>query len=209
LKKAVLELGGKDPLIVDAGVDPVWAAEQAATATFANSGERIYVHREVAEDFCAELVRAAERTDVGPLIDAAQRDLVAAHVADALDRGARVLAGGEIPDGPGFFYPPTVLVAVDETMRVMREETLGPVAAIAVVESFEEALARANEGDYGRAATVLTPSQLRAARAAAELDVAMVAINAVPGGERRYAPELLDEVTQVKVVHLEPCPSVA
>jgi succinate-semialdehyde dehydrogenase/glutarate-semialdehyde dehydrogenase len=229
LKKSVLELGGNDPLIVDAGVDPAWAADQAASGAFANAGqvctsvERIYVHRDVAEAFAGELVRVAGETEVGPMIDAAQRALVAAHVAEAVERGARALIGGEVPDGPGFFYPPTVLLGAEDDMRVMREETFGPVAAVCVVDSFEEALARANRTPYGLAATVLTPSQEHAARAAAELDAGTVKVNAVwggaPGGAAHprglsgnalgYGPELLDEVTQVKAIHLEPCPPPA
>jgi succinate-semialdehyde dehydrogenase/glutarate-semialdehyde dehydrogenase len=110
---------------------------------------------------------------------------------------------------------------VDDGMAVMREETFGPVAPVRVVDGFDEALARANATDYGLAATVLTPSQEHAARAAAELRVGTVKVNAVwggaPGGgaEPRglsglgfgYGPELLDEVTLTKVVHYEPCPT--
>jgi len=236
LCKAVLELGGKDPLIVDEGVDPRWAAEQAASGAFVNAGqvcvavERIYVHEAVAEPFVSELVRCAtelrvgaptqEGVEMGPMVDDAQRALVEEHVADAVRRGARVLAGGETPDGPGSFYPPTVLVDVDDDMRIMREETFGPVAAVRVVRSFDEAIERANGTDYGLAATVLTPSQGHAARAAAELRAGTVKVNNVwggaPGGgaEPRgrsglgfgYGPELLDEVTAMKVVHLEPAP---
>src|SRR3954471_11849531 len=94
LRKALLELGGKDPLIVDAGVDPAWAAEQAAAGAFANAGqlctsvERIYVHEAVAEPFVAALARRAERTRIGPLIDERQREIVHRHVTEALDAGA-------------------------------------------------------------------------------------------------------------------------
>ncbi len=126
LGKALLELGGKDAMIVDAGVDPEWAAEQAATGAFANAGqictsvERIYVHRDVAEPFVAALTRRAEElrvgpgtdpaTEMGPLIDEDQRDWVHNHVEDACHNGAELRAGGRVPDGPGCFYPPTVLV---------------------------------------------------------------------------------------------------
>jgi acyl-CoA reductase-like NAD-dependent aldehyde dehydrogenase len=225
--KALLELGGKDPLIVDAGVDPAWAAAQAAAGAFANAGqvctsvERIYVHADVAEPFVAALVDEARVASIGPVIDGGQRELVHRHVAEAVEGGAQVCCGGEVPTGEeGTWYPPTVLVGVSDEMAVMREETFGPVAAVRVVDSFDEALAAANATGYGLAATVLTPSQEHAQRAWRELDVGTVKVNAAwggaPGGAahpRRgsgqglgYGPELLDELTRVKVVHLEPAP---
>jgi succinate-semialdehyde dehydrogenase/glutarate-semialdehyde dehydrogenase len=226
-RKALLELGGKDPLIVDAGVDPAWAAAQAAAGAFANAGqictsvERIYVHADVAEPFVAALVQEAGRTEIGPLVDAAQRELVDRHVREAVAGGAQLRCGGEVPDGDGFHYPPTVLTGARDDMAVMREETFGPVAAVRVVASFAEALAAANVTEYGLAATVLTPSQAHAQRAWRELECGTVKVNAVwggaPGGSaapRRasgqghgYGPELLDELTRAKVVHVEPAPS--
>ena len=236
LGKALLELGGKDPLIVDAGVDPEWAAEQAASGSFANAGqictavERIYVHSAVAEPFIAALERRARElqvgpgmepdTAMGPLIDARQRELVHSHVQAAVEAGARVVAGGEVPDGPGFFYPPTVIANVGADSPLVREETFGPVAAVRVVDSFDEALVEANDTSFGLAATVLTPSQANAQRAWRELRVGTVKVNAVwggaPGGAAEparnsglgtgFGPELLDEMTHTKVVHLEPAP---
>jgi succinate-semialdehyde dehydrogenase/glutarate-semialdehyde dehydrogenase len=236
LVKAVLQLGGKDPLIVDAAVDPEWAAHQAATGAFANAGqvctsvERIYVHRDVAAAFVAALAERAEAlrpgdpldpsTTLGPLIDAGQRDVVEDHVGEALAMGAQAVAGGGRLDGDGFFHQPTVLVGVADRMRVMRDETFGPVAAIRTVDDFDEAIRLANGGDYGLAATVLTPSQANAQRAWRELQVGTVKINAVwggaPGGSaepRRgsglglgYGPGLLREVSAQKVVHMEPAP---
>jgi acyl-CoA reductase-like NAD-dependent aldehyde dehydrogenase len=233
LGKALLELGGKDPLIVDAGVDPDWAAEQAASGSFANAGqictgvERIYVHRDVAEPFLAALERRArelrvgpgveEDTEMGPLIDARQRELVHAHVTDAVRSGGRLLCGGEIPPGPGFFYPPTVVADVDPTSTLLCEETFGPVAAVRVVDSFDDALTEADATSFGLSATVLTPSQVNAQRAWRELRVGTVKVNAVwggaPGGAAEpardsglgtgFGPELLDEMTHTKVVHLE------
>jgi succinate-semialdehyde dehydrogenase/glutarate-semialdehyde dehydrogenase len=233
LKKCVLELGGKDALIVDAGVDPQWAAEQAATGAFANAGqictsvERIYVHAEVAEPFVDALTERARSmkvgpgsdaaTEMGPLIDEGQRAVVHAHVSDAVERGAQLRAGGELDGSGGFFYPPTVVVGAEDDMTLMREETFGPVASIRVVDSFDEAIERANAGEYGLAATVLTPSEEHAERAWRELEVGTVKVNAVfggaPGGSAEphrqsgmgygYGPELLDEVTITKVVHVE------
>ncbi|MDQ4126457.1 MAG: aldehyde dehydrogenase family protein [Actinomycetota bacterium] len=231
LKKAVVELGGKDPIIVDAGVDPAWAAGEAATGSFANTGqictsvERIYVHESVADEFLRELVACARalrvgdgtdpETEMGPLVDEGQRELVHRHVTQAVEAGGELLCGGEIPDGPGFFYPPTVLSGVRSGMAVVDEETFGPVAAVEVVSSFDEALEKANETTYGLAAVVLTPDPEHAARAWRELSVGTVKINAVfggaPGGAAEprkasglgfgYGPELLDEVTQTKVIH--------
>lgn len=229
LKKAVLELGGKDALIVDEGVDTAWAAEQAASGAFANAGqvctsvERIYVHEAIAEPFAEALAERARTTNVGPLIDERQRELVHRHVTEAVDGGARVLAGGEPEEGPGTFYPPTVLIGVDDDMAIMRDETFGPVAALRVVKSFDEAIRAANGTRYGLAASVLTVDEERAQRAWRELDAGTVKVNAVwggaPGGAaepRRqsgsgfgYGPELLDELTQTKVVHIEAAPRAA
>jgi succinate-semialdehyde dehydrogenase/glutarate-semialdehyde dehydrogenase len=231
LKKAVVELGGKDPMIVDSGVDPAWAAGEAATGSFANTGqictsvERIYVHEAVAGEFLRELTARAEaicvgdgtkpETEMGPLVDKRQRHLVDRHVREAVEAGAELLCGGEMPEEVGFFYPPTVLSGVRSGMAVVDEETFGPIAAVEIVPSFDEALKKANETVYGLAATVLTPDQEHAARAWRELTVGTIKINAVfggaPGGAAEprkasglgfgYGPELLDEVTTTKVVH--------
>jgi acyl-CoA reductase-like NAD-dependent aldehyde dehydrogenase len=236
LGKSLLELGGKDPLIVDAGVDPEWAAEQAAVGAFANAGqictavERIYVHEAVAEPFLAALERRARglrvgagtdpATEMGPLVDEAQRALVHRHVRAAVESGAELRAGGEVPDGPGSFYPPTVLVGAGADAPVLTEETFGPVAAVRVVGSFGQAIEQANGTEYGLAATVLTASQANAQRAWRELRVGTVKVNAVfggaPGGAAEpgrgsglgfgYGPELLDEMSHTKVVHIEPAP---
>lgn len=221
--KAVLENGGNDALIVDAGVDPRWAAEQAATGAFANAGqicvsvERIYVVESIAGRFIDELVKQAgawgER--IGPLVDRRHRDHVHRHVRDAVDKGAWLMAGGEPRLGPGSFYPPTVLTGCNREMLVFAEETFGPVAPVRVVTDFHTALADAANDRYGLAATVLTPDMGRAQEAWRTLPVGTVKINAVfggaPGGAsepRRasgsgfgFGPELLDEMTAVKVVH--------
>jgi acyl-CoA reductase-like NAD-dependent aldehyde dehydrogenase len=237
LGKALLELGGKDALIVDADVDPEWAAEQAAIGAFANAGqictsvERIFVQAAVAEPFVAALERRArglrvgpgmdEGTEMGPLVDQGQRTLVHAHVEAAAAAGARVVCGGEVPDGPGSFYPPTVVCDVGPGTPLFDEETFGPVAAVRVVDSFDQALREAGETSYGLAATVLTRSHAHAQRAWRELPVGTVKVNAVfggaPGGAAEparssgigfgYGPELLDEVTRTKVVHLGVAPA--
>jgi acyl-CoA reductase-like NAD-dependent aldehyde dehydrogenase len=231
---AVLELGGNDPLIVDAGVDPAWAAAQAASGAFANAGqicvsvERIFVHEQVAGAFTAALIAEAEglrqgsaldpATTLGPLVDERARESVHGQVLASLEAGAIALTGGAPGDGPGCFYPATVLAGVKPDMAVMAHETFGPVAPVMPVASFDEALRLANATPYGLAATVLTASQEHAARACAELQAGTVKVNAVwggaPGGAAHprgisgtalgYGPELLDELTQVKVVHFEP-----
>jgi acyl-CoA reductase-like NAD-dependent aldehyde dehydrogenase len=226
LGKALLELGGKDAMIVDADVNPAWAAEQAAIGAFANAGqlctsvERIYVHRDVAEPFLAALTERAEAMEIGPLIDEDQRLWVHNHVEDACHNGAELLTGGRVPDGPGCFYPPTVLVGPQGDAPVIAQETFGPVAGVRVVNSFDAALDEADRSEYGLSAVVLTRSQANAQRAWRELSVGTVKINAVfggaPGGAaepRRasgygfgYGPELLDEVTHTKAVHLGVAP---
>jgi acyl-CoA reductase-like NAD-dependent aldehyde dehydrogenase len=225
--KAVLEGGGKDACLVDAGVDPHWAAAQVALGAFANSGqicvsvERVYVHADVAEAFLEALVTDAAARGIGPLVDERQREVVDRHVQDALSRGATALLGGAVPDGPGCFYPPTVLRACTDEMAVMREETFGPVAAVCVLDSFDAMLDAAIRSDYGLAATVLTPDMAHAQRAVRELPVGTVKVNTVfggaPGGAATpgrgsghgfgYGPELLDELSRCKVVHLSAPPS--
>jgi succinate-semialdehyde dehydrogenase / glutarate-semialdehyde dehydrogenase len=222
--KALLENGGNDPMIIDDDVDPEWAAEQAALGSFANAGqicvavERIYCHAAVADPFLAALTEQARQwaRRIGPLVDRRHREHVHAHVAEALDTGAQALTGGAVPDGPGAFYPPTVLIGCAPRMRVLREETFGPVAPVRVVPDFDTALAEAVDDEYGLAATVLTADMTHAQTAWRELPVGTVKINNVfggaPGGAahpRRasgagfgYGPELLDEMTVTKVVHI-------
>ncbi|MFF3494569.1 aldehyde dehydrogenase family protein [Streptomyces sp. NPDC002795] len=206
LSRSVLELGGKDPVVIDAGVDPVATAQAVAFGAFINTGqictsmERIYVHERIADAFVEALVDAAgtftigdgldPATVLGPLVDARQRDTVRRHVEDAVTKGATVRAGGTVPsERPGHFYPATVLTGVDDTMLVMTEETFGPVAPVSVVSSFEEGLARAAASRYGLAATVYTDDPEHIA-AAAHLPVGVVWVNQWQGGgpERLYEP---------------------
>ncbi|KSU74047.1 Acyl-CoA reductase [Pseudarthrobacter enclensis] len=227
----IRENGGNDPLLVDRDVDPAWAAEQAAIGAFSNSGqictsvERIYVHRDIAEDFTAALQAEAARRNadgsVAPLVDLRMRDQVHAHVADALEQGARALEGGAVPDGPGSFYPATVLSGCTDRMQVMAEETFGPVAPIQVVDTFDDGLRQACSGRYGLAATVLSSNIAHIQQAVAALPVGTVKVNEVfggaPGGAAQprgesgagfgYGPELLDEFSRVKVVHIAAPPS--
>jgi acyl-CoA reductase-like NAD-dependent aldehyde dehydrogenase len=241
--KLLLENGGKDALVVDADVDPIWAAQQAALGAFVNAGqlcvavERVVVHADVADAFVAALVDEAARwrpgspadpgTRLGPLVDDRAVESVQAHVRAAVDAGARVLTGGGHATGEdldrGCFLEPTVLVDVTAEMAVWTEETFGPVAPVVVAASFDEALALANEGGYGLAATLLTGSVEHALRAADVLEVGTVKVNAVFGGAaggsadprrgsgtgRGYGPDLIGELTVLKTVHLEGLPASA
>jgi acyl-CoA reductase-like NAD-dependent aldehyde dehydrogenase len=226
--KVLLENGGNDAMIVDGDVDPNWAATEAALGAFANAGqictsvERIYVVEAIAEPFLDALVRKASELgtgageELGPLVDARMRDSVHTQVVDAVAKGAQVLTGGHIPHGPGTYYPATVLTGCTADMEIMTEETFGPVAPVRVVPDFDAALEAAGRGRFGLAAVVLTASMEHAQRAWRDLPVGTVKINAVfggaPGGAAQprgasgsgfgYGPELLDELTVTKVVHL-------
>jgi acyl-CoA reductase-like NAD-dependent aldehyde dehydrogenase len=222
--KLLLENGGNDPLLVDDDVDPVWAASQAALGAFTNAGqlctsvERIYLHKAIAPAFLEALcARAREwNADQQPLVDVRHRSSVHDQVAEAVAAGASALVGGTVPEGRGAYYPATVLTDCTPAMRIMCEETFGPVAPVQLVSSFDEGLAEACSGDYGLAATVLTSSMEHAQRAWRALPVGTVKVNAVfggaPGGAAQprgasgtgfgYGPELLDEMTTTKVVHL-------
>lgn len=192
MRPCILELGGKDPVIVDEGVDLEWAANLVAEGAYLNTGqlctsmERIYVLRSVADEFVDRLVDATRtyvvgpgtdpNSTIGPLIDERQRAVVEAHVRDAVDKGATVRIGGARPDGPGFYYEPTVITRVTHDMAVMREETFGPLAPVQVVDTFEEAIELVNDTEYGLAATVLTRDPAHMA-AASRINAGVVWIN--------------------------------
>ncbi|MCG6920658.1 MAG: aldehyde dehydrogenase family protein [Acidobacteria bacterium] len=193
LTPVLLELGGKDPAIVCRDADLERSARGIVWGAFMNAGqtcasvERVYVERPVAEPFLARVVEETRLlrlggadgrpSDVGPLSLERQRKVVEGHVADARERGARVLTGGEASPGPGFFYPPTVLTEVDHTMAVMREETFGPLLPIMVVDSVDEAIRLANDSDYGLTASGWTQSRETARRLQRELRAGVVTIN--------------------------------
>lgn len=193
LTGVVLELGGKDPAIVAEDADLDRAAAGIVWGAFMNCGqtcgsvERVYIVESVAEELTRKIVERAKAirmgdplgdgSDMGPLTTAAQRDLVEAHVADAVARGARILAGGERPAAKGFWFPPTVLDRVDRGMRVMREETFGPLLPIEVVPSLEVAIERANDSEFGLTASGWTRSRKTARHLAEELHAGTVTIN--------------------------------
>lgn len=175
-----LELGGKDAAYVCEDADPEAAAVALADGAFYNAGqsccavERIYVHRAIEADFSRALVQCVRSfrigdpqdpdTYIGPLTRPGQLDVLREQLADALDKGARVLIGGERLDRPGNYFSPTVVTGVDSSMRVMREESFGPIVAVQAVCDDEEAIARMDDSDYGLTAAVYTPDEQRARR---------------------------------------------
>jgi len=193
LTGSVLELGGKDPSIVTADADLDRAAAGIVWAAFMNSGqacgsvERVYAVRSVADEFIAKIVArtkalrvgdpVSEATDMGPMTTPDQRATVEEHVAEAVRKGAKLLHGGERPSARGFWFPPTVLTNVNHGMRAMREETFGPTLPIQVVENLDEAIALANDSDFGLTASGWTRSRRTAEKLAAELQAGTVTIN--------------------------------
>ncbi len=184
------EGAGSHLVLVDAGVDVEWAAAEVAASAFAGAGqscgsvERVHVHHAIAEQFLEALVQRARglrvgpglepASELGPLIDAEHRQWVHRQVQDAVYAGAELLAGGEPLYGPGFFYPPTVLLNAPPDSLVICGETRGPVVAVTVVDSFDQALTGAERIGL---ASVLTPAHAHSQRAWRELPARTVSIN--------------------------------
>jgi len=197
IKPLILELSGNDAGIVRADADVEQAARGIAYGTFSRGGQvcirikRLYAHEDVIDDLLERLVGIAERLsvedDVGPLIRREARDKVHRVVRDAVERGSELLCGGEIPEGPGFFYPPTVLRHSDDGLEAVRRETFGPVCPVRAVSDDEEAIALANDTRYGLGATVWTSDYERGLEIADKLEAGNVWINecvrTLPGGE--------------------------
>tara|TARA_R100001132_G_scaffold23968_1_gene22639 strand:+ start:1466 stop:2842 length:1377 start_codon:yes stop_codon:yes gene_type:complete len=193
VKKAVLELGGSDPFIVMPSADLDEAVATAVTARTQNNGQsciaakRFIVHADVYERFTEKFVAAMqaltvgdpldERTQIGPIATASGRDDLVELVADARAKGARVLTGGEVPDGAGWFYPPTVVVEVTPAMRLHLEEAFGPVATVYSVPGVAEAIELANATPFGLSSAVWTTDAAEQQRFVAEVDAGGVFIN--------------------------------
>jgi succinate-semialdehyde dehydrogenase/glutarate-semialdehyde dehydrogenase len=194
LKRLVLELGGKDPMIVLADADLERAAKFAANNSFRNAGqvcvstERIFVVDSVADAFEKALAAAAaamtvgpgsQGADVGPMVNARQRDHVLAQVGAAVAAGAKVVVGG---GHEGNYITPTVLTGVEDDMDIAREETFGPVACVTRVASVDEAIVRANDTEFGLGAVVFGRDEGKAAGVARRLTAGMIGINRPVGG---------------------------
>ena len=193
LQRVSMELGGNAPFVVFEDADVDAAVDGAMTAKMRNMGEactaanRFLVHASVAEEFAEKLAARMgaltvgrgqdEGVDVGPLIEEKAVESVSQLVTDAGHDGARLLTGGTVPDGPGFFYPPTVLLGVPADSAINAEEIFGPVAPITTFETEDEAVARANDTEYGLASYVYTRDLSRTIRMAERLEYGMVGIN--------------------------------
>jgi succinate-semialdehyde dehydrogenase/glutarate-semialdehyde dehydrogenase len=188
-----MELGGNAPFLVFQDADLDAAIEGAMLAKMRNVGEactaanRFHVHESLATEFAERLAqrmgalkvgRGTEPdVDVGPLIDENQREKVSELVGDAVERGARTLLGGGRPDGPGYFFEPTVLAGVPDDARLLAEEIFGPVAPVATFSSDEEAIAAANRTEFGLVAYVYTRDLHRAFRVCEGIETGMVGLN--------------------------------
>lgn len=189
---AILELGGKDPIVVLDDANLRQAARAAVWSGMLNAGqtcvsvERVYVLDSVYDDFMVELADAVNgvdaasdtKRDIGPLIDQGQFEKVSRQVDDAVANGASVLHGGKPVHGNGGYYmAPTVLTGVDHSMSIMQEETFGPVISVMRVPDEDTAVSLANDTRYGLHATVWSKNRSRAARVASRIDSGTVAIN--------------------------------
>ncbi len=195
IKPAVLELGGSDPSLVLADADLDKAAEVLTLSRIINAGQsciaakRIIVEAPVYDVFVARLERrlaalrlgdpGEEETDVGPIARPDLRDTLHRQVTTTIAQGARCLLGGTLPDGPGFFYPVTLLVDVTQGMCAAREETFGPVAVVMKADSAAHALAIANDTPYGLAASIWTADADAAEAMARDIAAGQVAINGI------------------------------
>ena len=233
VKKLHLELGGKDPFVLAPDADIETAAEAVAYAALINAGqvctstERVYVPEQMAQAFTGAVVDFVRElrlgpgidrtTDVGPLAASAYREKVVRHVGDAVAKGAKVLTGGKAPEklARGWYYEPTVLTNVNHTMVCMREETFGPTIPIMTYRTFDEAIALANDTDYGLGACLRTNDARLAKRFFEEVKAGTIWINdpltdnyagpfggmKMTGGGRELGEEGLEGFMETKHVH--------
>ena len=188
-----MELGGNAPFLVfedadlDAAVDGAMLAKMRNIGEACTSANRFHVHESVAEEFTAKLAErmgalklgrgSADGTQVGPLIDDAQRGKVRGLVEDAVAKGARCVVGGTSPDGPGYYFPPTVLADVPAEANLLAEEIFGPVAPVTTFATEEQAIAAANRTEYGLVAYVYTRDLKRSLRVIEALETGMIGLN--------------------------------
>jgi len=233
VKHTHLELGGKDAFVVAPDADVETAIEAVAYAALLNAGqvctatERVYVPAPMLDAFAggmADYVQSLRlgpglesTTDVGPMADARYRAKVEDHVADAVNRGARVLAGGRRPPqfGRGFYYEPTVLTNVNHNMACMRQETFGPTIPIMGYRDFDEAIRLVNDSDYGLGACIRTNDARLAKRFFEEVQAGTIWINdpltdnyggpfggfKMSGNARELGEEGLESFLETKHVH--------
>jgi aldehyde dehydrogenase (NAD+) len=201
LKKCCVELGGKDALIVLDDADIEHAVNAATFGSFMHQGqicmsvERIIVHRDVAAEFTEKFVQNTKKLKVGnpremgncigPIINQKQLDKIREQVDDAVAKGAKVLCGGKYS---GLFYEPTILTNVTPDMKVMREETFGPLAPIVVVGSVDEAIDVANDSEYGLSAGIITRNEERGLAIARRLKTGMAHINDSSVNDEPHVP---------------------
>jgi acyl-CoA reductase-like NAD-dependent aldehyde dehydrogenase len=235
MKKLHMELGGKDAFVVAEDADPEMTARALAYAALTNAGqvctstERVYLPERRAAEFTEALVAHVsslkvgpgieESTDMGPMIGDTYRAKFEKHIEDAVQRGAKVLSGGRRPPqfAKGYFYEPTVLSGVNDSMLIAREETFGPAIPLMLYSTFEEAIAKTNDCDYGLGACLVTSDPLKAKLFFEEVKAGTVWINdpltdnyagpfggmKLSGGARELGQEGLDEFRETKHVHWE------
>jgi acyl-CoA reductase-like NAD-dependent aldehyde dehydrogenase len=234
LKHVSLELGGSDPTIVLGDADLDAAVKNIQIGRYWNCGQaclapkRAFVHAEVYQAFLDRLVERVGRYEpgpgdtraekpklrIGPLHTAAQRDLLVGQLKEAVDRGAKVLVGGEVVDGPGHFFQPAVVVDAPDDSRLATEEVFGPVLPVWRVEDLDEAIERANATAYGLGSSIWTRSAVAVDRATRELDAGVTWVNQLhygydelpfggtkqSGFGREHGLEALAEYTEPKSV---------
>ena len=201
LKKVILELGGSDPFIVAADADLDAAAKGAVAGRFVNGGQsciaakRFFVVDSVAKEFLAKFAENMRRlrmgdpldpsTDIGPLVSRTQRDEIEGQVKDAVAKGAKVEVGGKRGRRAGWYFEPTLLSDVTRNMRVLREETFGPVAPVVAVPDLDTAIREANDSEFGLGASLWTQDLARADDLAKQLESGMVFINGIVKSDPR------------------------